>query len=186
MSQLDAWLPDYDVVARHATRVAAPPEAVFAALLALDIGRSPAIRWLFRLRGLGRGRPELSLAGLGRSGFVELCRDAPGEIVFGLVARPWRPDGGIVRVDVEGFRRFHRPGFARIAWSFEIEDAEGGGSALATETRVQCLGARARLLFRLYWLAVGPFSGLTRREMLKLVEADAGRGRGGEAGRDEA
>ncbi len=37
------------------------------------------------------------------------------------------------------------------------------------ETRVQCLGPRARRNFRLYWALIGPFSGLIRKEALRLV-----------------
>ena len=60
----------------------------------------------------------------------------------------------------------------RIAFDFRAEP-HGGGSLLSTETRVHALTPRARRLFRLYWLVVGPFSALIRRRWLKAIAARA-------------
>ena len=45
-----------------------------------------------------------------------------------------------------------------------------GGSVLVTETRVAGVDRSARLAFRRYWLAVGPFSALVRRRWLAAAE----------------
>jgi hypothetical protein len=57
----------------------------------------------------------------------------------------------------------------QIALAFDAEPIPGG-SRLATETRVRALDDRARNGFRLYWLAIGPFSGLIRRRWLRAVQ----------------
>ena len=55
-----------------------------------------------------------------------------------------------------------------IALDFRAEP-RADGSLLTTETRVHALTPRARRLFRLYWLAIGPFSALIRRRWLKAI-----------------
>jgi hypothetical protein len=164
---LDELLPVYDVVERHARAIAAPPERVYTAVRAIDFGASPVIRGLLLLRSLGT-HGEMSWDALLRAGFVVVADDPPRELVLGLVARPWRLDGGIERVTADEWRAFDRAGFAKIAWSFEI-----GARELATETRVWCTDAASQRRFRWYWRAIGPFSGWIRREMLRLVERDA-------------
>lgn len=49
-----------------------------------------------------------------------------------------------------------------------------GAGALATETEVEADGRRAALAFRAYWLVVGPFSGLVRRDWLRAAGRRAG------------
>lgn len=91
------------------------------------------------------------------------------ELVVGAVGKPWTPSGGLVRgADVATFAR---PGFARMALNVTLDDG-----TLATETRVRCTDARSRLLFRLYWLVVKPFSVLVRAEWLRAVKRRAERG----------
>ncbi|MGH9649109.1 MAG: hypothetical protein ACRD3I_01435, partial [Terriglobales bacterium] len=66
-------------------------------------------------------------------------------------------------------------GYAKAMWNFTVERAEEGVTRLATETRVVTYGSSARRKFRAYWLVVGPFSGLIRKEMLRLVKRNAER-----------
>ena len=173
---IDAWMPEFDAVERHETRIRASPEAVWEAARTLDFGRSPVIRALFALRSLpglfsrGPRKPALgaTLDGLLRNGFV-LMGERPGEeLLLGVAGRFWRPDGGIVRLTADELRRFDRPGHAVGAWNFTLAE-EDGGVRLATETRVRCIDAAARRSFLRYWAVVGPFSGLIRREMLGSI-----------------
>jgi hypothetical protein len=167
---LDELLPAWDVRQVHATEVEAPPERVFAAVRRLDLGSSPINRALFLARGLlPRG---LKLSDLMARGFVLLGEDPPRELVLGLVARPWTLLGGIRRLDADGFRRFDRPGYARIAWSFVTAPMDGG-TRLTTETRIRCTDPASRRKFRWYWRVIGPFSGVVRREALLVIKRDA-------------
>jgi hypothetical protein len=106
--------------------------------------------------------------------FVVLDR-SPTEWVAGAVGGVWRPRGGLVRLDdAEAWRAAAVPGTIKGAVDFRAEPIPGG-SRLTTETRVKAVDDRARRAFRLYWLAVGPFSALIRRRWLAAVMASAKR-----------
>lgn len=171
MTLLDDLVPVWDERSVHATDVRATPEAVYAAVRRLDLGGSPINRMLFLARGFP-GRGGLRLSDLMARGFVLLGEDPPRELVLGLVARPWTLMGGIRRLDAEGFRRFDRPGYARIGWSFMVRP-RGSTSRLETETRIRCTDQASRRKFRWYWKIVGPLSGVVRREALTLIKKDA-------------
>jgi hypothetical protein len=167
---VDNVLPAWDVRQVHATDVDAPPSVVYAAVRRLDLGASAVNRVLFAARGLvARG---LQLSDLMARGFVLLGEDPPRELVLGLVARPWTLMGGIRRLDADEFRRFDRPGYARMAWNFVVE-ARGRGSRLTTETRIRCTDAASRRKFGWYWRVIGPFSGVVRQEALLHIKRDA-------------
>ena len=161
----------WDVGSVHSTNVAAPPDTVYGAVRRLDLGGSPINRVLFLARGLP-SRGGIKLSDLMARGFVLLGEEPPSEMVLGLVARPWTLMGGIRRLDQERFRRFDRPGYARIGWNFLVEP-RGAGSRLLTETRIRCTDEASRRKFRWYWRVIGPFSGVIRREALLLIKRDA-------------
>jgi hypothetical protein len=171
----DDYLPTYDVAMRHQRGVPVPPAAAWAALVRADLAGSPLTRALLVLRGLRRPRAtrRLTLATLPDAGFLPLGERAGREIAFGLVGRFWTPSGGRVRVPPAEFRQFARPGFAKVVWTFTVEDDGAGAARLLTETRVACVDAASRRRFRLYWLCVRPFSGLIRRAMLRAVAREA-------------
>jgi hypothetical protein len=178
---IDELLPGYDVIERHQVVVAAPAATVYRSVRDLDVGRLPAASLLMVLRGIphfltGTLRPtrHLTVDDLLAFGFVVLADDPPRELVLGAVGRFWRPTSGMRTVTATEFRDFSEPGFARAAWNFRI-DPRPGGCVLATETRVQCIGAGARRWFRAYWTLIRPFSGLIRLEMLRLIRRDAER-----------
>ena len=47
--------------------------------------------------------------------------------------------------------------------------ADGAGTLLSTETRVEATDARTRVLFGVYWTLIRLGSGLIRRDMLRAV-----------------
>jgi hypothetical protein len=177
---IDAWMPAWDEVERHETRIRAPREAVWRAVRTMDFARSPVIAALFALRSLpglfSRGPRKRALGstldGLLRNGFV-LMGERPGEeLLLGVAGRFWRPSGDVVRLTADELRGFDRPGYAVGAWNFTLAE-EGDAVRLATETRVRCTDAASRRSFRRYWLLVGPFSALIRREMLRSIRRAA-------------
>ena len=106
--------------------------------------------------------------------FVVLAR-SPTELVAGAVGAVWRPRGGLVRLaDADAWRAADVEGTIKAAVDFRAEPT-AGGSRLSTETRVLAADARARRAFRLYWLAVGPFSALIRKRWLAAATASAKR-----------
>lgn len=170
-SLLDEFLREEDVASRHSTVIHAEPDVVYSTLQSVRFSDSPIIRWLLRLRGL-RSSPR-GLSGLSGGGFIPLA-ERPGEaIALGIVGRFWTPTGEVRRLRPEQFRDYHEPGTAKGVWVFTIEPLEPGVCRVVTSTRVACADAASRRRFRFYWFFVGPFSGLIRREGLRLIKRSA-------------
>ncbi|MHC1744803.1 MAG: hypothetical protein AB9873_17485 [Syntrophobacteraceae bacterium] len=173
---IDQFLPRFDTVARYRIDVHAPVDQVYAAARLLDMRSSWITRALFRLRGL----PAISLTldGMCRWGFVLLGERPPREIVFGLIGRFWTLSPRIQPVTPDSFSTFEQSGFAKVAGNLALfpDPNREGIVRVTTETRIRCLDAASRRRFRLYWIVVGPFSGLIRKEWLRLIKhkAEAG------------
>jgi hypothetical protein len=183
---IDDWMPAYDHVERHRTRVRAPAATVYRALVELDVAAHPIARLLLGLRALpglltGRGFParprrrSVTLRDATEAGFVVLEERAPLEIVLGLTGRFWQISGGVLPSELATFRDAPPPGSARAAWNFALAPAPDGSTLLTTETRIRCADAAARRAFGRYWLVVRPGSGLLRRFMLRSVRRAAER-----------
>lgn len=179
---LDQYLPAWDFRERHQALVAAGPGDAFQALMRLDLRRSPLAAPLFFLRELPwrLKRGDFTSPGLGGSlermielGFILLERQEDRELVLGLVAQPWRPRTEPLRLSPAAFIGRVVPGYVKVAANFQVTPLAGGLTLLSTETRVLCADAAARRRFRPYWLLIRPFSGLIRREMLRLTRRDA-------------
>ncbi len=170
---IDHFLPKYQTVERHDITVRSTPTEVFGLLSTVDLGRSRVIRGLFRLRGLPSS--VITLRRLQWSGFALLGEITDEELVLGLIGRPWRPSGDLQNINSATFKQFNLPGYAKIAWNFSVEALTDDQTGVATETRIQCLDRGSYRRFRLYWLVVGPFSAIIRREMLRVIKKEAER-----------
>jgi hypothetical protein len=149
VSLLDDWLPEFDVVERHDAAVPAPPGRSLEILLGSPAAPDRIVAALLRARGMpARGRTIEEF--FGGEQFRQLGR-GPTEWAAAL----------------------ERSGL-KIAIDFRAEPIPGG-SRLSTETRVKATSERARRRFRLYWLAIGPFSALIRRRWLAAATASAKR-----------
>lgn len=174
---MERSVPAPAVVSRHSMRVRASPERTFDALRDTDFNGSWIVRLLFALRSLpsALGRRDVNRRGLGltlraleKQGFIVLEELPPTRLVYGLLGQFWTPSGNIQRVTAAGFHAFDDPTFAKAEWSFEIQPS-AGGSIVSTQTSVRIGAAAQQRIFRLYWLFVGPFSGLIRLEMLRAI-----------------
>jgi hypothetical protein len=178
---IEQFMPRFDAVERHALTVPAPPAVVYAALWRADLGASPVVRLLMTLRGLpggqrphpGQAAPPLTLERAIATRFMLLGQRAPHEVALGAIGRFWTPASKPIRVDVQEFRRFETPGYAKAVWDFTLTPIGDGATRLATETRVWSADAASRRRFRLYWLLIRPFSGLMRRLMLRAIAREA-------------
>ena len=147
MSLIDDWLPEFEVARRYDAAVAADPERAVDLVLAVPVAPDRVVGSLLALRGLpARGRT------------VEEFLRALDFEHLGRTPTEWAAAH-------EGRR-------LRIAIAFEAEPIPGG-SRLTTETRVGALDEGARRRFRLYWLAIGEFSGLIRRRWLLAAQEAA-------------
>jgi len=161
MAGLDDWLPSFEISTRHEITLDFRAEEAITKVLAAPAAPDSLVRLLFRLRGL---RPEGSLADfIAANGFTLLER-TPTSCVAGTSLRP----RGRVVPDAAGWRAAR--GSAPISAAIEFRAVPlGAGSRLTTETRVAAGSSLGLLLFRVYWLFVGPFSSLIRRRWLRAI-----------------
>jgi hypothetical protein len=180
---IDEFMPAGDVSEFHETTVRAPIQGVYDALRTADLGRSPIVRLLLRLRALpamftigGHQRKlHLNLDALLKGGFVVLGENPPDEIALGLIGRFWRLSGTTCSINAGEFKAFDEPGYAKAVWNFSLVPKGASLTRLCTETRVRCLDEVSRRRFRLYWSVIAPFSGLIRREVLRTIRNEAER-----------
>ena len=184
MPRIDEFLPNYDFRAAYQIRIHAPRSVVYESLLHTDFSELCLTRLLMTLR-TGKLMPRHAVPGdlrqrLQGTGFVMLEEVPDDELVIGVAGRFWRPDGGrCMDLTAANFIAFSRTGHAKVAWNFRLRaelPETGAGketTILSTETRIQCFGASALWKFRVYWGAVGPFSGLIRKAILKQVKRKA-------------
>jgi hypothetical protein len=178
---IDRFLPEFDVSEHHVTRVHAPVDRAYASARRVDLGRSKVIRGLFTARGIPlairrRPRPKLrslTLDDLVRDGFVWLAQEPPHELVLGVAGSFWRPSARMLHLDATDFEAFDGKGYAKAAWNFRVIPLDETRSVVTTETRVRVPDDESRRKFLLYWAAIGPMSGLIRRQALALIKDDA-------------
>jgi hypothetical protein len=173
VAAIDDWLPRYDVHERHEIELRVPPERALQLALSIPAASDWLVQLLIGARGMTARTESLERFFLAHR-FVVLER-SPTEFVAGAVGAVWRPRGGLVPLaDAEAWRDAAVPGTIKAAIDFRAEPT-AVGSRLSTETRVLAGDARARRVFRLYWLVVGPFSALIRRRWLAAAMAAANR-----------
>jgi hypothetical protein len=168
---IDEIMPRYDVNARYHINVHAPLSEAYSAARSLDMRNSKIVRWLYRFRGLPQD--DLTFDGMLKWGFVLLADKPSQELVFGLIGRFWTPTPKIQRINANAFITFNQPGFAKAVGNMAFIVQSDGSVRVATETRVHCLDHASRRRFLLYWLLISPFSGIIRREWLRLIKRRA-------------
>jgi hypothetical protein len=179
---LDRFLPQYEVVERHRTRVAAPAAITFAAACEMDLNRSAIVRAIFRSRERILGsHPEAAprprgLAALMKAlGWGVLAEVPDREIVFGAVTQPWQADVVFRALQPDEFAAFREPGWVKIAWTLRADPLGAATSIARTETRVATTDPAARAKFRRYWSLFWPGIELIRRVSLRRLRIEAQR-----------
>jgi hypothetical protein len=176
-AQLDGFLPEYQFAEFHEARVRATPEAVYRAIREVTAGEIRTFRtltWIRSPRLPGRQGRESILAGdwnkpildvATRTSFVWLVDEPGREVAVGtVVCCP-----GVRLGSAAAFRELGRPGLAKAAMNFRIEDEGAGQSRLTTETRIFATDSATRRRFGLYWAFVYPGSALIRRGWLQAI-----------------
>ncbi|MET0754409.1 MAG: hypothetical protein ABWZ66_13585 [Pyrinomonadaceae bacterium] len=167
---IDDFMPRFDFKETHDIRIRATAEKVFRALTEVDFCESTIIRWLIRLRGMSTGK--VTLRELQKSIFEKLGESENREFLVGLAGKFWTPMGNLQKIDASNFREFNEKGFAKAACNFRLDETTGE-TLLTTETRIKCMDAESRKSFGFYWTFIQSFSGLIRKEALKLVKRKA-------------
>ncbi|GAA4615663.1 hypothetical protein GCM10023195_69200 [Actinoallomurus liliacearum] len=166
---LDRLVPTYDFRSRYTRRIAASPEAVWAALHAVTAAELPVTRLLMGVRSAGRSRMSGPMAEVLSTN--ELGRQEGREAVGGIVAKFWRlrpAYGPEETADPAGFASFAEPGWAKAAMAFQLSPA-GEDTLLATETRIRATDGASRRAFGRYWLLIRAGSGVIRFEFLRAI-----------------
>lgn len=179
-ARLDDFLPAYHFHEVHSLAVHAPPDRVFAAIHAVTAREIRFFRTLTWIRSphFGKRResiltpspaePILDVAT--RNGFLLLAEEPDRELVVGTVLGP------PLKVDQprpSAFRAFDRPGYAKAAMNFLVEEQGGGWSRVSTETRVVATDPVAQRRFAAYWRVIYPGSALIRRMWLQAIKRRA-------------
>ncbi len=126
----------------------------------------PIVRALFTMRRIPHSKEMTLREFFSTPPFLILEEETGQEVVIGTAGRPWRLSEHASTPDE--FRASGQPGTMRAIANFRV-DATEGGSLISTETWVATFGPLASLLFRVYWLIVGPFSALIRRQFLRAA-----------------
>jgi len=180
VTQLDAFVPAYQFVELHETRVRATPEAVYRAIRSVTADeirtfrtltwiRSPRLPWRATRESImapSSGQPILDVAT--RTGFVWLADEPAREAVVGAVVCCKATRLG----SASAFRSLTQPGIAKAGMNFRIEDL-GGECRVTTETRVFATDAATRRRFGMYWAFIYPGSSLIRYGWLQAIKKRA-------------
>jgi len=183
--RIDDFLPRYHFSEIHDVRVRASRRQTWEAIqlvtareirfftTLMAIRRLPALL-AGHVRSAGALRRPI-LEGALRSGFVLLAETPPDELVVGTIGRFWRATGQSLALAGPGeFLAFDRPGYARCALDFRLEDAVGE-TRVITETRIFTPEAGVKRRFGAYWLVVHPGSAFIRRMWLAAIRRRAER-----------
>lgn len=168
---IDTYCPVFMISKKYTEEVNAPIDKVYSVVRALDASRSRICKWLFRLRGFPSHMTTFD--GLQRFGFVMLGDVPLKELAFGLVGKFWTHSGQILRLSAEEFKGFQKEGFAKAVGNITLKPLGEQKTLIETETRVVCFGHQSAFCFRLYWTLISPFSGLVRKEWLKIIKEEA-------------
>ncbi len=176
---LDRFMPQYDVVERHARAIAAPPDVTFAAARAIRLDGSRIVRAIFdaRARILRGTRATWSTAG----GIVEqmtsigwgLMAETPTELVFGAITQPWLANPVFRAVPPDELAGCREPDAVKIVWTLRVDPTADGGSVFRTETRAVGTDANARTKFRRYWALLSPGIVAIRALLMPAIEREA-------------
>lgn len=166
---LDLYLPEYNFGHSYDTVVdSGDIDTVYAIARDVDLSKSKIIPLLFRLRGLPVEKLN-ARAFTARMGWSDVEETPPTEFLIGY----WRSRRVERIVDREQFVSRTPRATQKVLFNFRFRSLGGNQVKIETETRVLCIGSASKLRFRIYWLAIKPFSGLIRREVLKIIKSEA-------------
>ena len=170
---LDAWLPEPEIVTRHQRRAAADPGALWEAARRVRLDETRTIGRLVRWRIPGVP-PDQSFMGLLATDPFTVLEEGEHHSISGLCGRIWTLQRDYARLDgPEHFLAWDAPRTVRVLFAHWVTQGPGGESTLHSEARVGPTDRFATIRLRALWLAVGPFERLIGAEGLALAAARA-------------
>ena len=170
---LDAWLPDPEIVTRHQRSAAAAPQALWAAARGVRLNQTRTIGRLVRWRIPGVPPEQSFMELLGGDPFT-LLEEGPQYSISGLCGRIWTLQRDYAQLGgPEDFLTWNAPRTVRVLFAHWVTAGGDGRSILHSEARVAPTDTIATMRLRALWLAVGPFERLIGAEPLALAAARA-------------
>ena len=174
MTDLDAWLPDAQIVTRHSRAAAVGPDALWSAARSVRLDQTRTIGRLVRWRIPGVPDDQSFMGLLAEDPFTVL-EEGEHHSISGLCGRIWtftRDYGELSGPD--DFVAWHEPRTVRVLFGHWVTPGpDEGHSTLHSQARVAPVDRIAAIRLRALWLAVGPFERLIGAEALSLAVARA-------------
>jgi hypothetical protein len=142
---LDQWLARPAIRVSHDRRSAASPDRLWEAARGVTLRQAPLLGRLIRWR-IPETPANISFDELFRNPPFLVLHESEHMLVSGLVGRIWtlRRDYPQLASDAE-YRDYSQRGTARVLFAIWVQPDPGGGSAtLASEVRVEAIGAQGR------------------------------------------
>jgi hypothetical protein len=167
--ELDDWLPDPALRVEHRRESTASADELWTAAREVSLSETAMLGRLLRWRIPGLS-PDLSYDELFREPPFLVLEEGERLLISGLVGRIWtlRRDYPELH-SPEQFRDWHEGGTARVAFAHWADEASGGHGALASEVRVEAIGAQGRLGVAAVRPVVGTFHHLVGNEGIRAA-----------------
>jgi hypothetical protein len=173
---LDAWLPEPQVLSRHRRTSSAESADLWRAAREIRLNDTRTLGRLVRWRIPGTP-PDLRFAELFARYPFAVLDEGPDWSISGLCGPIWTMARDYGEIDRDAFRTWDRPGTVRVLFGHWVEPGEPR-SALVSEARVAPTDRFGRLQLRALWVIVGRFERVIAAEPLPLAVARAEGGRG--------
>jgi len=170
---LDAWLPDPEIVTRHRREAAADPGALWAAARRVRLDQTRTIGSLVRWRIPGVA-PDQSFMGLLAEDPFTVLDEGTHHSISGLCGRIWTLSRDYAQLTgPDDFLAWSEPRTVRVLFAHWVAAGPDGRSTLYSEARIGPTDSIATMRLRALWLAVGPFERLIGAEPLALAATQA-------------
>ncbi|HEV2786813.1 MAG TPA: hypothetical protein VGV67_10520 [Solirubrobacteraceae bacterium] len=170
---LDAWLPDPELVTRHHREAAVDPDVLWDAARALRLDQTRTIGHLVRWRIPGVPRDQSFMGLLATDPFTVL-EEGEHHSISGLCGRIWTLQRDYAQLaGPEDFLAWDEPRTVRVVFAHWVTAGPDGRATLHSEARVGPTDKVAAMRLRALWLAVSPFERLIGAEALALAAAHA-------------
>ncbi len=170
---LEHFIPEYHFSEYHQIPTNASTEHIYESIEKLDLSTSIITRTLYAIRRMPAH--AVTLKGMEEVGFSILGKQQNKELVFGIIGRFWKIPPEIISIDNDKFESFNTKGYAKAAANIMIKEIGNKETIVSTETRVLCTSPGSRIRFLIYWMFIRPFSGIIRKEMLRIIKQEAER-----------
>jgi hypothetical protein len=167
-AELDAWLPDPQVVSRHRLPCTASPADLWRAAQEIRLEETRTLGRLIRWR-IPDTPADLRFTDLFARYPFAVLEEGEDWSVSGLCGRIWTFTRDYGRLeDGASFRAWDDPGTVRVLFAHWVEP-DPAGSALVSEARVAPTDRTAALRLRALWLLIGRFERVIGAEPLPLA-----------------